>query len=99
MRFVRRRQVFTALFTLATVIYAIRTNRSHGTFLRVPFEFRLPTPRRIKERWWNPEDDRWFTPHVFGVGWSLNLYQVCKRLGLSDRHDDDALVDSLDEGH
>jgi uncharacterized membrane protein len=35
----------------------------------------------VMERWWNPNDERVLTPHVFGVGWSLNLYQL-KRRGL-----------------
>ncbi len=68
------------LFTLATVIYAVKTKQSHGTFLHVPFEFRRPTVQRIRKRWWNPDDESIFTPHVFGVGWSINVYQVRKRL-------------------
>jgi hypothetical protein len=39
----------------------------------IPYEFRLPTFARVKQRWWNPEDERIFTPHVFGVGWSVNV--------------------------
>jgi hypothetical protein len=44
----------------------------------VPYEFRLPTLHRIEERWWNPDDPRIFTEHVFGVGWSINLAQVVR---------------------
>ena len=44
----------------------------------VPYEFRLPTVARVKERWWNPDDARIFTEHVFGVGWSVNLAQVVR---------------------
>ena len=68
-----------ALFTMVTLIQALRSGRSHGTFMGVPFEFRPPTPRRVKERWWNPSDRRVFTPHVFGVGWSLNLHRLLRR--------------------
>ena len=39
----------------------------------VPYEFRLPTLARVRARWWNPEDERILTPHVFGIGWSVNL--------------------------
>ena len=42
----------------------------------IPYDLRKPTFSRIRERWWNPEDPRLFTPHVFGVGWSINLYQL-----------------------
>ena len=55
--------------------------RSHGTVLGLPFDFRLPTPARVKKRWWNEDDPRLFTPHVFGIGWSLNIAELRKRLG------------------
>ena len=79
------------LFIIATLIQALRSGRSHGTFMGVPFEFRPPTPRRVKERWWNPNDRRAFTPHVFGVGWSLNLHRLLGR----DR--DDRTLEAEDE--
>ncbi len=82
MRVLKRLRLLAMLFSGAAVIYALNTEQSHGTFLGVPFDFRLPTVRRIKKRWWNTEDSRILTPHVFGVGWSLNLYEVSKRLGL-----------------
>ena len=82
MRALTRWQAMVKLFMLATVVYAIATRQSHGTFLRVPFEFRRPTVKRFRDRWWNSGDGRLFTPHVFGVGWSLNAHQAAKRLGL-----------------
>jgi uncharacterized membrane protein len=82
MRRLTRWRTITILFTLSAVIYAINTRQSHGTFLRVPFDFRMPTVRRFRERWWNPDDGRIFTPRVLGVGWSVNVHQVGKRLGL-----------------
>ena len=33
----------------------------------IPYEFRVPTLARIKASWWNPEDDRIFTPMVWGL--------------------------------
>jgi hypothetical protein len=48
----------------------------HGSIIGVPYDFRPPTVERVKERVWNPEDKRIFTPHVFGVGWTLNLYRL-----------------------
>ena len=81
MGIVKQLKTAALLFTLAAAIYAIRTEQSHGRLLGVPFEFRLPTPQRLRRRWWNRQDHRLLTPHVFGVGWSLNLYQLLKRLG------------------
>ena len=78
-----------SLFTAAAVIHAVASRKSHGTFLGVPFEFRIPNVKRVRERWWNREDDRLFTPHVFGVGWSLNLYQARKKLGLLEEGADE----------
>lgn len=54
----------------------------HGRVLGVPYEFRVPTTRRMAERWWNPEDEHVLVPHVWGVGWSVNFYQLRRRLGL-----------------
>jgi hypothetical protein len=53
-----------------------------GKFLKIPYDFRWPTPAVWRERCWNAEDPRVFTPHVFGWGWSINLYQVARRLRL-----------------
>ena len=82
MRLLSRFKMVMSVFAAATVIYAIRTKQSHGRFLRVPFEFRVPTPTRVRQRVWNPDDDSVLTPQAFGVGWTLNLYQVARRLGL-----------------
>ena len=38
----------------------------------VPYDFRMPTMDRIRDRLWNP-DGQLIGPHVFGVGWALNL--------------------------
>lgn len=46
----------------------------------VPYEFRPPTPSRIKDAMWNPQDDRILTDTAFGVGWSVNLAQVKDKL-------------------
>lgn len=54
----------------------------HGAVLGVPYDYRRPTVSALRERFWNPVDERIFTPHVFGIGWSVNLYQVVRRAGL-----------------
>ncbi len=48
----------------------------HGRIGFVPYDFRPPTVERLRERLWNPDDPRIFTPHVWGVGWTINLYQL-----------------------
>ncbi len=48
----------------------------------IPYELRPPTIERVQDRWWNPDDARLFTEHVFGVGWSLNLAQVVRLIRL-----------------
>ncbi|MEX0991880.1 MAG: DUF5808 domain-containing protein [Actinomycetota bacterium] len=45
----------------------------------VPYDFRIPTPDRFKDRMWNPNDDRLITETPFGVGWSLNLARLRPR--------------------
>lgn len=54
----------------------------HGDAFGVPYDFRPPTAERVIERWWNPNDERILTPHTFGVGWSINLYQLQRRAKL-----------------
>jgi Family of unknown function (DUF5808) len=52
----------------------------HGTVGPVPYDFRFPTPSRVKDRLWNPDEDRILMPQVFGVGWSVNLGRVTRLL-------------------
>jgi len=51
-----------------------------GKFLNIPYDFRLPTWKRIKERCWNSNDPQIFTPKAFGYGWTINFYQVLRKL-------------------
>ena len=39
----------------------------------VPYDFRMPTVERFRERVWNPQSEKLISPHVFGVGWTLNV--------------------------
>ena len=54
--------------------------RPQGHFLGLPYDFRKPTLTRVKERFWNPDDNRVLTPMVFGWGYAINLYEVGRRL-------------------
>ena len=89
MRQLIRWRTVTTVFTVAAIVYAIRTGRPEGTFLKVPYDFRFPTVGRLRERFWNPQDPRIFTPHYFGAGWSLNVYQLLRWL----RADEDEIGD------
>jgi hypothetical protein len=46
----------------------------------VPYDFRLPTAARIRQRFWNPDDPRILTEHVFGVGWAINFHTLLRKL-------------------
>jgi hypothetical protein len=48
----------------------------HGQVGFVPYDFRRPTARRVREAWWAPEDARLIGPVAFGVGWAVNLPRV-----------------------
>ena len=83
-------RTITTAFTVAAIVYAIRTKQADGTFLKVPYDFRMPTLHRFRERFWNPDDPRIFTPRFFGVGWSLNVYQLLEWLRTDRGQDDQA---------
>ena len=46
----------------------------------VPYDFRIPDLQRLKEAYWAPESDVLFTEKVLGVGWSVNLSVLMRRL-------------------
>ncbi|SDR86890.1 DUF5808 domain-containing protein [Paraoerskovia marina] len=49
----------------------------HGTVAGfVPYEFRMPTVERVKSRVWDPDNAHILSPHVFGVGWTVNVGRV-----------------------
>jgi len=54
----------------------------HGRLLGfVPYDFRLPTPRRVMDAFWDPKSKRLFNDQPFGVGWSVNVPAVLALLG------------------
>jgi hypothetical protein len=54
----------------------------HGTIVGiVPYDLRVPTLDSAREKLWNPTGNFW-SPTVFGVGWTLNLGRVAAQLGL-----------------
>jgi len=59
--------------------------RWHGKLLGfLPYELRLPTAERLRDRLWNTSDTRVLVPTVFGVGWSINFAQLWTRAGLAE---------------
>lgn len=72
--------VATAL-AVAAVVKELRTPPDERTWngkvaAVVPYDFRMPTVSRIRERLWNPERESFVSPRVFGVGWTLNFGKV-----------------------
>ena len=45
----------------------------HGRLLGIPYDFRLPTVEKVRERLWAPANPNLLVPHVFGMGWTVNL--------------------------
>jgi hypothetical protein len=63
--------------TAAAVVKELRTPESdrkwHGKIASVvPYELRVPTLERARERLWDPNAKNLVGPRVFGVGWSVN---------------------------
>jgi len=73
-------QVQTYLYNKYQTIYMNKSKQ--GIFLKMPYDFQKPTIERIRERWWNRDDKRIFTPRVFGWGYSINFYQLLSKIGL-----------------
>ena len=87
MRWLKRLST-TVMLVLATLAILDQVGRApddrtwHGRVLGVPYDFRVPTPQRLLERLWNPDDERIIVPTVFGVGWTVNGYQFKRRAQL-----------------
>lgn len=47
-----------------------------GKFAGMPYDWRRPTLAKLKARWWNPDEPRFFTPKTFGWGFDFNLYRL-----------------------
>jgi len=55
-----------------------------GRLLGLPYDWRTPTLTRLQHRTWNPDVHRVFVPKSFGWGYTINLYEVGRRLRLLD---------------
>jgi hypothetical protein len=66
---------------IAAVVKELRTPAEERTWNGVvagfvPYDFRVPSVARIRDRVWAPEDPHLLKPHPFGVGWTLNVGRV-----------------------
>ena len=77
---VRLIRLVTLGLAVAAVVKELRTpaqeRQWHGSLGFVPYDLRMPTVARIKERMWNPDDAHVISPRVFGVGWTVNVGRV-----------------------
>ncbi len=67
----------------------------HGKLGFIPYDFRLPTIERLKETYWNPENNRIFVPQACGIGWTVNFYMLLEKMriiGESYYSEDDFLM-------
>jgi hypothetical protein len=48
----------------------------------VPYDFRMPSVEKVRQAYWNPHSPKLFTDRPLGVGWSVNIPTVLRRLGL-----------------
>ena len=48
----------------------------------VPYDFRMPTWQRLRDTYWNTRSSRIFTDKPVGVGWSVNVAAILRRLNV-----------------
>ena len=46
----------------------------------IPYDFRIPSVERMRAAYWDPDSDRVFTDQVLGVGWSVNVPVLIRKL-------------------
>jgi hypothetical protein len=80
-RLLRAAALFLTMAAVAQELSKPEGQRTwHGRVAGVPYDFRMPTPHRFRDAYWNPNDERLFTDRVVGIGWAINFAQVVARL-------------------
>jgi len=74
-----------ALLLLPPLVLRLLGKPRSGSFLGMPYSYELPTPGRVRQTIWNRSSDRLLAPHVYGWGYSLNVHELGRRLGLVGR--------------
>lgn len=80
----KRRNKFLGIAVVALVVAAVADQLRRpagertwqGRVVGVPYDFRVPTPQRLRAAFWNEENPSLFSPRVVGIGWDLNFYRV-----------------------
>lgn len=55
----------------------------HGKLLGVvPYDFRIPSLDSLRQAYWNPRSPKLFTARPLGVGWSVNIPTLLRRMGV-----------------
>jgi hypothetical protein len=69
-----------AVLTVVAIVQQVRLPAEErtwqGMLLGIPYDFRPPTPERLRAALWNKDTSSIFVPHVFGLGWTINLYPL-----------------------
>jgi hypothetical protein len=47
-----------------------------GRLVGVPYDLRPPTLQKLRAAVWNPDNPALLVPHVFGVGWTVNVARL-----------------------
>jgi hypothetical protein len=80
---VRLIELAVVALTVAAVVHELRQPRAertwHGRVAKVPYDFRLPSPARIRGRLWQPSEPAVLVPRSFGLGWTVNFGSVVAR--------------------
>jgi hypothetical protein len=50
-----------------------------GKFLGIPYDWRRPTKKRVKNRLWDPSEPRLIVPKAYGWGWTINFARLFGR--------------------
>jgi len=48
----------------------------------VPYDLRIPNLDDLRRAYWNPKSPKLFTDKPLGVGWSVNIPTLLRRLGV-----------------
>jgi hypothetical protein len=62
----------------------------------VPYDLRRPTAESVRGKLWNPTGNFW-SPSVFGVGWSPNLGRLAAQVGLLGPQDSKPAIAATQE--
>jgi len=61
------------MYSISLYSYMAKKRKLQGKASGIPYDFRKPTKKRIKERMWNSKEKRIFPPRVYGFGWTVNF--------------------------